>query len=56
MDGDEESATAEPAVKKRLGPAKVAAAPNGSAEKGTEEPVEEQSAAEEVGLTIHDDD
>lgn len=56
VDGDEESATAEPAVKKRLGPAKVAAAPNGSAEKGTEEPVEEQSAAEEVGLTIHDDD
>lgn len=58
VDATEEKAEGEPAVKKRLGPAKIAVATNGAAEKdGDEEAAKGQKeTSEEAGLTILEED
>lgn len=54
VDGEEgASANGETVVKKRLGPAKIAAAPTGESEETTQAAA---PSAEEVGITIHEDD
>lgn len=58
-DGEEDSKVGEEApVKKKLGPAKIAAVPNGATKKDGEEDhaKEESIAPEEAGLTILEED
>jgi len=57
VDGEESVGNGDVAVKKRLGPAKIAVAPtdeNGGAAKGAGE--EQVASVEEAGITIHEDD
>lgn len=56
-DGEEEAApNGDAVVKKRLGPAKIAAVPVQSGEEITNEAGEQATSAEEAGITIHEED